>query len=100
MLDVGRTNLSSNEFQTDEGSDRYKRGSWRRRRGMVHSDLPAFSNPVTAIIGIDLPGVDYALLTVDGQNIQGNQNTAAQTRTSDDPAGFGEAGFGVGGFGA
>lgn len=100
MLDVSRTNLSSNEFQEDQGSDRFKRGSWRRRRGMLHSDLAAFASPVTAIIGLDLPGVDYAWVLVEGQNIQGNANPAVQTRSSDDPAGFGQGGFGAGGFGA
>lgn len=67
---------------------------------MLHSDLAAYSDPVTAIIGIDLPGVDFALVTVEGQNIHGNTNVAAQTRTSSDPAGFGEGGIGEGGFGA
>ena len=98
VLDVPRTNLSSDEFQVDQGSDRYKRGAWSRRRGMLHSDLTAFASPVTAIIGIDLPGVDFGLLLVQGQNIEGNLNVAAQTRSSSS-SGFGVSGFGVGGFG-
>lgn len=100
VLDVARPNLRANEFQEDKGSDRFKKGSWRRRRGMLHSDISAFGSAVTAIIGLDLPGSDFAWVVVEGTNINGNANVGIQTRDTSDPGGFGEGGFGEGGFGS
>lgn len=87
--------------QVDEGSDRYRRGSWRRRRGMRHSSLPKFDGPILGILGFDLKGPDYAVLLVEGTNVQGNLNVTQQDDSGGGAgAGFGGDGFGEGGFSA
>lgn len=95
---AAKINLPSKLFQIDHGSDRYRPGSWRRRRGMRHTSLPKYGSAVTTIIGLDLPGVDLALLVAEGANAQGNLNVVEQTVPA--AGGFGVDGFGTGGFGA
>lgn len=94
--DASRTSLPAGFFQEDEGSDRYKRGTWRRRRGMRHSSLAKQTNAVTALIGMDLPGSDFSLLLVEGTNAQGFSNVAIQT----DSVVTASSGYGVGLYGS
>ena len=63
--------IEANEFQIDAGSDRYKKGSWARRRGMARAATEKLDGPVTSILGWDLPGVEFAYLVVAGTEIHG-----------------------------
>lgn len=98
--DVAPSALPPGLFQTDQGGDRYFRGAWARRKGMLHSELAKFDGAVVALLGFELPGGDYALLTVEGTNVHGDTNVDVQDYdTDDDTGGFGETSFGEGGFG-
>lgn len=90
--DVGAAALPANLFQEDQGGDRYFRGSWRRRKGMLRTDLDTYSSPVTSLIGFEMAGEDFAIIVVEGTNVHGNLNTAEQDFTI--PDGWGETGFG------
>jgi hypothetical protein len=90
MTDVDKSKLPPGYFQVDEGGDRYNRGSWRRRRGMVHTDIAKVAAPVTFILGFEMPGTDFALMFVEGTNVRGETNTAQQTYTSPGAGGYGD----------
>lgn len=97
--DVPPPKLPDGLFQVDEGSDRFRRGSWRRRRGMRHSSLSKFSSAVTSILGFDLAGPDYGFLVVEGNNVHGFTNVTQQADVTDQD-GYGVGGYGDGGYGA
>lgn len=98
--DVVPTALPPGLYQEDHGGDRFLRGSWRRRRGMLRSSLAQADDAVVAILGFELPGGDYALLWVEGTNVHGDLNVTDQDlEVSDAEGGFGETEFGEGGFG-
>jgi hypothetical protein len=90
--DVAPAVMPPNLFQEDQGGDRYFRGSWRRRRGMIHTGLAKFDDPVTSLIGFEMAGDDFAIVVVEGTNVHGFLNTAEQDYTI--PTGWGETGFG------
>ena len=86
--------------QEDMGSDRYKQGAWRRRRGLKHSNVAKQTSAITALIGMDLPGSDFALLLIEGTNAQGFSGVAVQANTvTTITDGYGVLGFGAGGYG-
>lgn len=90
--DVGAAALPSKLFQEDQGGDRYFRGSWRRRKGMLRSDMATFAGPVTSVIGFEMAGGDFAIIVVAGTNVYGFLNTDEQDFTI--PSGWGETGLG------
>lgn len=103
--DVTPTALPPNLFQTDHGSSRFLRGSWSRRKGLLHTNLGKTDDAVVSLLGFELPGGDYALISVEGTNVHGDVNTVEQDYTvgsggggsggfGDDP--FGDEGFGEG----
>ena len=66
--------LKASESQTDQGGDRFEVTRWKRRRGMRHTNTTQFSGEITAILGFDLPGQDYATIIVSGGTIYGLTN--------------------------
>lgn len=66
-------------FQEDQGGDRFFRGVWRRRRGMLRSDLAKFSAVPRTVISFETPGEDFAMVIVEGVNIQGFTNVGDQS---------------------
>ena len=76
--DFAATKLPPGLFQEDQGGDRYKIGSWRRRRGMRHTDQAKLSAAVVTLIGFEMPGNDFALVAVEGANVHGFTNVAQQ----------------------
>lgn len=66
-------------FQEDQGGDRYFRGVWRRRRGMLHSNQAALSGVPLTILAFETPGEDFALIVVSGANVHGFTNVTEQT---------------------
>jgi len=67
---------------------------------MLHSSVAKQSSAITVLIGMDLPGADYAVLLVEGTNAQGFSNVVVQPNTvAPITGGFGVLGFGEGGFG-
>lgn len=79
MRDTSPQILPPGLYQIDSGGDRFMRGTWRRRRGMLHSDVAKMVSPVTTILGFELPGEDFAFALCEGTNIQGFANTTEQT---------------------
>jgi len=77
-LDIHRSSLPDGKFQTDTGGDPFKRGSWKRRRGMRHTDIAKASGGVATLIGFQMPGNEFALLVVDGANANGFVGVAEQ----------------------
>lgn len=63
--------IKPDESQVDEGSDRFHRGSWRRRRGIRRALNEKLDAPITALLGWDLPGVEYAYVVVSGGEVHG-----------------------------
>lgn len=90
VRDVDKAKLPPGAFQIDEGGDRYNRGSWRRRRGLAHTDIAKVSSPITFVLGFEMPGVDFALMFVEGTNVRGETNVAQQTYTTADLGGYGD----------
>lgn len=66
-------------YQEDQGGDRYFRGVWRKRRGMLHSSLSATGAVVHTILAFETPGEDFALLIAGGANVLGFTNVTEQT---------------------
>lgn len=92
-----RAKLPADLHQVDEGSDHFQKGSWKVRKGMLHTDLPQGTGAITTLLGFVVPDGNYGLLYVAGTSV----NTALNVGTQDygSPGGFGEGGFGEGGFG-
>lgn len=90
--DVFPVSMPPGLFQDDEGGDRYFRGSWRRRLGMLHTDLSKKDAAVTSLLGFEMAGEDFALLLVEGSNVHGDLNIEDQDY--DVLEGFGETPFG------
>ena len=68
--------LKNSEFQIDQGGDRFETSRWRRRRGMRHTNTLQFPAEITALLGFDLPGQDFATIVVSGGIIYGLNNIA------------------------
>lgn len=82
-------------YQIDAGGDRFRPGSWRRRRGMLHTNLTQHTSAVTTILGFELPGEDFALALVEGTNLHGFNNVGEQDYgIGVTGEGFGESPFG------
>jgi hypothetical protein len=76
--DFAPSRLPLGLFQQDQGGDRFKIGSWKRRRGMRRSDVATRSSAIVTLIGFEVSGGDFALLEVEGVNVQGATNVAQQ----------------------
>lgn len=93
--DVTPQALPPNLFQEDEGGERYFRGAWTRRRGMLRTELQKFDAAVTSLVGFTLPGGVYALAVVAGEEVHGFTDVDEQDFTVDTTTGgFGETEFG------
>lgn len=77
-LDVHRTSLPGGWFQQDVGGDRYKNGSWRRRRGMRHTNVDKKAAALTTLIGFEVAGSGFATLMVAGVQAHGHPDVAEQ----------------------
>lgn len=72
-------------YQTDNGGDRYFRGVWRKRRGMLRTNLEKFSSTPVTVLGFRAPGTDfasgsdYALLVAAGTHIYGTTTVGEQS---------------------
>jgi len=77
-LDVHRTSMPPTLFQVDEGGDRFGRGTWKRRKGMRHTDFPKKPDPIVALLGFEMPGLDFGLLVVEATRVHGVLNIAEQ----------------------
>jgi hypothetical protein len=71
--------LPDGMFQEDVGGDRFQMGSWRRRRGMRHTDKIGLSSPIASMIGFEMPGGDFALVVVNGSTVYGFVNVSQQS---------------------
>lgn len=78
-LDVHRTRLGAGLFQIDENGDRSVRGSWRRRRGRLHTTAPKQAAAVRTLIGFELPGTEFGLVVVAGATAAGVSNVTTRT---------------------
>jgi len=77
-LDVHRSSLSDGKFQADNGGDPKKKGSWSRRRGMRHTDIAKATNGIDTLLGFATADGVFALLVVDGANVNGFTGVAEQ----------------------
>ena len=87
------------QFTVDEGGDHFGAGRWKVRRGRLHTDIAAVSDPVVSIFAFERPGGDVAEIFAASTSAYGETNVATQG-TGQDGEGFGVGGFGAGGFGA
>jgi hypothetical protein len=97
--DVFPVSMPPGLYQEDQGGDRYFRGSWRRRLGMIRTNLDKYDAAVTSILGFEMAGDDFAVITVEGTNVHGNLNVTEQDYTvaaSASGEGLGETEFGEG----
>jgi len=94
---IHRARLGNGLFQVDSGGERFEQGTWKVRRGMRHTSLAKVDSAVVTLIGFQVPGGDFSLLSVEGTNAHGDLNVTQQTDPTDE--GFGAGGFGEGGFG-
>tara|TARA_E500000331_G_C16945953_1_gene578295 strand:+ start:195 stop:533 length:339 start_codon:yes stop_codon:yes gene_type:complete len=79
--DIAPAKLPPQFFQEDLGGDRTKRGSWQRRRGFIHTNVPKMTNPVTCLTGFHMP-FSHGYMFVEGAVIRGAVDLGAQTDTS------------------
>lgn len=79
MKDTAPHKIPPGFFLEDQGGDRYFRGVWRRRRGMLHSNLSALSGVPQTILSFETPGEDFAMLIVSGADVHGFTNVTEQT---------------------
>lgn len=78
-LSTPRGVLGQGLFQADVGGDRFKRGSWRRRRGSRHTDVAKKDNAITAILGFEFAGAGFAVVLVEGVKAHGHTDAAEQS---------------------
>ena len=76
--DIAPAKLPPQFFQEDLGGDRTRRGSWKRRRGLLHSDTPAVASAITCITGFHMP-FSYGYIVAEGTNIQGTTGIDIQS---------------------
>jgi hypothetical protein len=77
-LDIHKSSLPDGKFQVDQGGDPFRKGSWKRRRGMRHTDIAKASSGVDTLLGFAMPGGQFALMVVNGANCNGFVGTAEQ----------------------
>lgn len=73
-LDRAPTKLPPGVFRLDKGGDRTRPGSWRRRRGIVRTNLAKVDDAIRTLIGFEMPGGDYALVRGEGNSLWGDVN--------------------------
>ena len=78
--DIAPAKLPPQFFQEDLGGDRTRRGSWKRRRGLIHTDAPKTDNAITCISGFSMP-FSYGYIAVEGVEINGTTNLGIQDDT-------------------
>ena len=79
--DIAPAKLPPQFFQEDLGGDRTRRGSWKRRRGFIHTNAPKVSNPVTCITGFHMP-FSHGYIIAEGTSLQGTTNMGIQDDTT------------------
>lgn len=97
--DVHRARLPADLFQVDQNSDRFEAGTWRPRRGYVHTTVPELNGPITSLMGFAIPGGEFGLLVISGTEAHGFTGVSAAAGGADE-GDYGEGGEGEGGFGA
>lgn len=65
-------------YQEDQGGDRFFRGVWRRRRGMLRTDLAKFSGVPRTVITFEIPGGGIAMVICEGVNVHGFTSVGEQ----------------------
>ena len=76
--DIAPAKLPPQFFQEDLGGDRTRRGSWKRRRGLIRTNVPVVASPITCITGFHMP-FSYGYIIAEGVNSQGTTNVDVQT---------------------
>lgn len=67
-------------YQTDQGGDRSFQGVWRRRRGLLRSDLARITTAAPdSLLGFEETGEDFCMLISGGAYIYGFTNVGEQT---------------------
>jgi hypothetical protein len=72
-------------YQTDNGGDRLYRGVWRKRRGLLRTNLDKITSTPVAVLGFRAPGTDFstgsdfAMLIAAGTHIYGAHTVGEQT---------------------
>ena len=77
--DIHPARLPGELFQEDVGGTRFKRGTWRRRKGMRHTSVAKQGNRVDSILGFELPGEGFALIVSGEGQVDGFTNVTEQT---------------------
>ena len=77
-LDKPAAKLPPQLFQEDVGGDRFKRGSWKRRRGMRRICVLKRDNPIETLLGFELGGPGFGLLLVEDGNALGGTDMVVQ----------------------
>ena len=75
--DIAPAKLPPQFFQEDLGGDRTKRGSWKRRRGMIHVNIVKQASPITCISGFHMP-FSHGYAIASGLNLKGAMNLTFQ----------------------
>ena len=78
--DIAPAKLPPQFFQEDLGGDRTRRGSWKRRRGLIHTNAPKTDNAITCITGFHMP-FSRGYIAVEGIEINGTTNLDIQDDT-------------------
>ena len=78
QLQTPRSNLPPGFFQEDVGGDHFKRGSWKRRRGMRRMCVQQRASAITTILGFELGGPGFAYLNAEGTNVYGGTDLVIQ----------------------
>ena len=82
--DIAPAKLPPQLFQEDLGGDRTRRGSWKRRRGLKHTNSPKQVLPVTCITGFHMPfSHGYIIATTGAVSVtNGTTNLGIQDDTT------------------
>lgn len=97
-LDTPRQRMGGGRFQIDKGGERFDFGAWKVRRGRRRTNVGVLSGAVVTLIGFEIPGGDFGLVSVAAGDSYGNTAVSQQEDTHED--GLGAGGFGEFGFGA
>jgi len=77
-LQVPRAALAPTLFQADVGGDHLKRGSWKRRRGMRHTDVGKKTAAIVSVHGFEFAGLGFGVLLVAGTEAHGHVDVEEQ----------------------
>ena len=78
VKDIAPAKLPPHFFQEDLGGDRTKRGSWKRRRGLIRTNVPTVASAITCITGFHMP-FSHGYIIAEGVYSQGTTNIGVQT---------------------